>query len=571
MTSYTLDSPEAPQRWPICLGAVGAYEPEILGRMAAAHDEKLGEVGREEGSWILLLDREAAQWREGDDRGLCWSEGLRAQERITNWEDASRRWGSCGLEISPKRVGVHSNVSGALPLYWRFLGEAIYFSSRIELLARGGVPLTVDWEAWSAIFATGFPIGDRTPFAEIKRLRPHQLIHVKRGKPAAETPRWPWAEVEPDLSVEQGLDPLLERMRASIEPLRDREVISALSGGWDSRLILALLMERPPERIRAFTVNTDTGREREELLAAEIAAHFGVEHEAVIGEEGEYWAELTERYRRSEYQRPSNAWLVTLADRLEREHGVVTDGLGLETLMGAGDKFVTEELTVSGQSRKIARGMWRGMSQDRIVQGLAQGAREVMTDSARSQFLAETEWLHGHPAQAILSRYWTRTLRGTTLAAGTALGCSVRALPPFVADDVAEAVLRVRPEEKFGGHLYEALFMRVDPQAWRLPSTHEVDPGPRTLEQRRIGEGAIAGYESALRENPLTPIFAPRTAKKLEDGTLVELLAKMRPHWRIAVIAMFGLWYRRYADLLGEIDPSVLLDGAGSEPPQRGP
>src|SRR6476659_7106638 len=98
MTAYTLDPPEAPQRWPFALGAIGAYDPGTLERMAAAQEgEPLRRVGAEEGRWALLLDRDACEWRSGEQRGFAWSEGLRAREEPAGWEDASRRWGSCGL------------------------------------------------------------------------------------------------------------------------------------------------------------------------------------------------------------------------------------------------------------------------------------------------------------------------------------------------------------------------------------------------------------------------------------------------------------------------------------------
>jgi hypothetical protein len=47
---------------------------------------------------------------------------------------------------------------------------------------------------------------------------------------------------------------------------------------------------------------------------------------------------------------------------------------------------------------------------------------------------------------------------------------------------------RIRPSEKFHGGIYEALFARVNPSVWKLPSSHHVNSPPS---QPALGEGSL--------------------------------------------------------------------------------
>ena len=545
LSLYGLDSP---RRWPLAAGALGPYDAGTLGRLAAAVSPDLVEVQADADS-ALHLDRAPLAWSAGDERGYGWSEGIFARRAPSSWTDAARSQGACGLVVSGRRRFVHSSAAGALPLYYLERDGAVYFASRIEALAEVAGELSADWDAWAGIFTVGFAIGDRTPFSEIRRLRPYSRLEVRRGRAAVHRETWPWAEVEPTRSLAEGRDAVLEAMRDAAAAMAERPLLVALSGGWDSRLILCLVLEQGAADARAFTVNNDTGFDREERLAAEVARELGVPHEVVRGRPEDYWGDLAERYRRSEYQRPSNAWHVTLARRLGTESGAVTDGLGLGALMGAASKLITRDVVESGDGRAVMRALWRTHAKDGISKGLAPELRRELAQSARAQFKAETEWLQGHPSQPILTRYWTSTVRGFTLAPATAFGLQVPTATPFITDDVAAAMLSIQHREKFDGELYRWLLETVNSRAAALPSTHDTGPGQKSQADRRLA--ASGQYERILREGPLRDSLSPNVERRLDEGGIEELLTRGRSHWRLAVIVMFSLWHERYGDHLG--------------------
>jgi hypothetical protein len=155
-----------PARNPVACGALGRYDRALVRRIAGFLGEQPREVhsGRRSCLW---LDRDPIRWRSGLRRGLAWSERFPPPEPAgaRTWEDASRALDACGLLLSPRLRAVHSSISGTMPVYWIDHGDATYFATRVDALARAvPVRLDPDWDAWSAIFTLRLPLGERTPF-----------------------------------------------------------------------------------------------------------------------------------------------------------------------------------------------------------------------------------------------------------------------------------------------------------------------------------------------------------------------------------------------------------------------
>jgi hypothetical protein len=69
---------------------------------------------------------------------------------------------------------------------------------------------------------------------------------------------------------------------------------------------------------------------------------------------------------------------------------------------------------------------------------------------------------------------------------------------------------RIRPSEKFHGGIYEALFARVNPSVWKLPSSHDVNSPPIPTRARRgLSPAAVEGYRHLLAGGPLERVLSP--------------------------------------------------------------
>ncbi|HEU5142527.1 MAG TPA: asparagine synthase-related protein, partial [Solirubrobacterales bacterium] len=269
-------SEPAPARAPQVCGALGNYDRQRVERMAAALDPACRIVHRDDDS-VLLLDREPLRWGGEGRRGLAWIEGLAWRGGAGDWREASRQ-GACGLVLEGRRRYLHSSISGLGPIYWIAERGCVYFASRIEPLAHtASGRLSVDWDAWASIIALRFPAGERTPFAEIRRLQPFSLLRRRWRRFAPDSPTWPWAESEPRLGREAAAEAFCVGLREAIAPF-DAPVAVPLSGGRDSRMLACALAERGVASA-TLTVGDDEGDSFEEDLAAPVAAILGLPHE----------------------------------------------------------------------------------------------------------------------------------------------------------------------------------------------------------------------------------------------------------------------------------------------------
>ena len=193
------------------------------------------------------------------------------------------------------------------------IGGATYFASRIDpLVAAFEERLSIDWEAWASIFLLTAPIGERTPFAEIRRLSPFSLLsHRPDLGQRVEAADWPWAE--PDTgTLRCSPEAVVEELRALIGSLPAHPVTCPLSGGWDSRLLLALLSERGDLPLSALTLKRLHGGHPEEEYARDVAAALSVPLRQVVGRESTPWPETTEVTARTDYQTTHHDWFMRL-------------------------------------------------------------------------------------------------------------------------------------------------------------------------------------------------------------------------------------------------------------------
>ena len=138
-------------------------------------------------------------------------------------------------------------------------------------------PLSVDWDAWAAIIALRYPVGTRTPFAEISRLAPHAAIRRRLGRARVEQPAWPWAEIEPHAQARR------RRRRLGRRAARDAGAASARrscarSAAAGTRACSSAHSPRHAHVTALRSATTRAARFEEEHAVA-VAEALGVAHE----------------------------------------------------------------------------------------------------------------------------------------------------------------------------------------------------------------------------------------------------------------------------------------------------
>jgi hypothetical protein len=290
-------------------------------------------------------------------------------------------------------------------------------------------------------------------------------------------------------------------------------------------------------------------------FATRVASALGVPLTVERYDPGAFRDELRDRSLLADYQWIQHPWLSALTARLRSEPGVVTTGHCLDALMQAGHRYLRADTVKPGAAAIEA--LWARIRGDRMAGTGRLGAG--FDALARERFFGEAESLSGHPAQALLTLYRTRVVRGLAPLVVSHLGASLPAVTPCADHDVACAALSVTPRAKLGASLYRSVFEIVNPEVGGLPSTNDPRrfrlPYPRL--RRRYPAAGLREYTRLARESPLRPYVGARA-----DRVLVRDWPLIRAPGGGALLnslAVFGLWVERYRDRLPTVDPGDAL------------
>ncbi|MFI5461524.1 MAG: asparagine synthase (glutamine-hydrolyzing), partial [Isosphaerales bacterium] len=205
-----------------------------------------------------------------EDRGEGMFEQARGQFAISLWDRKTRT-----LYLGRDRVGI-------CPLYYTEADGWLLWGSEIKaLLASGLVAARPDLRGVDHLF-TFFCAGTtRTFFDGVKSLPPGHFLKIRDGRV---TQHRYWDLDFPDAGSERRLAdpaPLVEELEALLEQAVERRlrsdvpVVSYISGGLDSTVVLGFCSRHRGEPIPAFTVGLDRAGPDERAHAAEAAAVLG--------------------------------------------------------------------------------------------------------------------------------------------------------------------------------------------------------------------------------------------------------------------------------------------------------
>ncbi len=141
--------------------------------------------------------------------------------------------GFIALRISTARVEAFTDVLGLRSLYWLRVNDGYYFSSRSEWLASLCGGLSIDWPTFGSHWLTYNQLSARSLINGLERLGPHGRVTFADTDFVEESHTYDLPARHSDSEVEE----LLQMQLHSVDA---RTVSLGLSGGMDSRTLLAL-------------------------------------------------------------------------------------------------------------------------------------------------------------------------------------------------------------------------------------------------------------------------------------------------------------------------------------------
>jgi asparagine synthase (glutamine-hydrolysing) len=247
---------------------VGAFgEPGVLD-----DDRSLAAVAGE-----LLLDR-----RKADTRPSRMQDLRRLAEEVsvsgpTALGSCLGTFALCHYDRTTGAFLVATDRVGVRPVYFYAGDGLLIFSTALRVLeAIDLIPKRMDLRGVTEEATIGFPLDDRTPYVDIKLLRSGEALRSVPGGYDREY-YFRWRDVpRTDRLIEEVLRDAYERFLTAVDRRgpRDRLAISLLSGGLDSRCIVAALKGLAYD-VRAITF--DLVQTPDLPIAKEFARHVGVE------------------------------------------------------------------------------------------------------------------------------------------------------------------------------------------------------------------------------------------------------------------------------------------------------
>ena len=205
-----------------------------------------------------------------EDLGEGMFEKARGQFAVSLWDRGNRT-----LILGRDRVGI-------CPLYYTVRDGWLLWGSEVKaLLASGLVPARPDRKGIDHLFSFFCAGTTRTYFEGVTSIPPGHFLRVKDGR--IELRRY-WDLDFPDAGEERRLDdpaPLVDELEGLLRQAVERRlrgdvpVVSYISGGLDSTVVLGLSSRHRGEAVPSFTIGLDNAGPDERPQSAESAKALG--------------------------------------------------------------------------------------------------------------------------------------------------------------------------------------------------------------------------------------------------------------------------------------------------------
>lgn len=307
----------------------------------------------------------------------------------------------CAAHYQPRtnRLFLISDKLCIRPLYYWTDEKFVIFATSLRILESLDItPKVMDMQGVTELCGFGYPLGARTPYTGISLLRAAEIVCADKTNITSHR-YWAWDDIERSESAEdEQLSNLHQSFNQAVS-LRnggDKATVAYLSGGLDSRCVVAALVD---QNTRVHTFNFALPSTQDYVFGNDFAIQAGTIHQAVPKAHGDLTPDYsslmarawgTSRHREEiPAERPSVVW--------SGEGGSVALGhvhLGREIvdLMREGKTDEAIDAFLRQEQASVTTRLLQSKAADHLKRALHNGIREELTaincaDPARSFYL----------------------------------------------------------------------------------------------------------------------------------------------------------------------------------------
>ena len=266
-------------------------------RYASAYLAKIdigafGEPGslEDEGGTLSLLTGEPLLRNGRDSNRQRELRVLHDECLQNNWDSFKRADGTfCLVHYQPQTntLTLVADKLGVRPMYFWIDDELVVFASTLRVLEECSlVPKKMDLRAVTEMVALGAPLGDRTPYADIRLLKASEIVEIKKETVSTRS-YWEWNQIETSGDPEPArLQAIHDRFQTAVERRirNDQATAAYLSGGLDSRVVVAALIR---EDVKVHSFNFARPGTQDYLFGNDFAERIGSIHQSLPKQSGD--------------------------------------------------------------------------------------------------------------------------------------------------------------------------------------------------------------------------------------------------------------------------------------------
>jgi asparagine synthase (glutamine-hydrolysing) len=308
---------------------------------------------------------------------------------------ASRLVGAFAIAVwdpRDRRLTLVRDRAGERPLFYtRNRNEIIFATEIAALVTHGRLPVNFDQEALRKYLQFGiFPAPD-TPFVEIRKVAPGELIQFDMGGMRRKS-YWRW-QITETVKQPSSLDAFDQTFRAAVGRQTDVDVDFGvfLSGGIDSSLVSAVARSLHPKRpMKAYALRFEEQSFDEGRFAAAVAKQLKMELVTVQVKPADMQDGLKSLIRLVGEPLADPAWVPTtlLARRAAQENKMALVGEGADELFGGYPTYIGAGIA----ERFVRLPGWLRFAIRRVVEALPPSEKKVTISFLLKRFVEGVGW-----------------------------------------------------------------------------------------------------------------------------------------------------------------------------------